>query len=325
MARTLRAERSLKHLSPDIIEPNPENPRIVFRQEEMESLMVSIDKHGIQVPLTVYMDNGRYFLLDGERRWRCARKLNLETVPALVQPKPTELENLVLMYNIHALREQWDYFTIASKLERIILLFEAENGERPGEVTLSELTGLSRGAIRRCYLLLDLPDQFKEMILSELDLPKSQQKLSEDFFIEMERSLKTVSTRLPRYSDHLDEIRSVLIDKFKRGIIPAVTDFRQLSKMATAIEGLGIPQSHVIRSMDRIFSKNDYSIKNGFSDTVSFEYEEKKIVRYASSLLDFFEDFDIESDPSDLDDNLLEKLKELYKILGVFLKAEDAP
>lgn len=325
MARTLRPERSLKHLSPDIIEPNPENPRIVFRQEEMESLMVSIDKHGIQVPLTVYMDNGRYFLLDGERRWRCARKLNLETVPALVQPKPTELENLVLMYNIHALREQWDYFTIASKLERIILLFEAENGERPGEVTLSELTGLSRGAIRRCYLLLDLPDQFKKMILSELDLPKSQQKLSEDFFIEMERSLKTVSTRLPRYSDHLDEIRSVLIDKFKRGIIPAVTDFRQLSKMATAIEGLGIPQSHVIHSMDKIFSKNDYSIKNGFSDTVSFEYEEKKIVRYASSLLDFFEDFDIESDPSDLDDNLLEKLKELYKILGVFLKAEDAP
>ena len=92
--------------------------------------------------------------------------------------------------------------------------------------------------------------------------------------------------------------------------------------MAIAIEGLGIPQSHVIRSMDKIFSKNDYSIKNGFSDTVSFEYEEKKIVRYASSLLDFFEDFDIESDPSDLDDNLLEKL---YKILGVFLKAEDAP
>ncbi len=44
----------LKHIPPSQIEKNPENPRVIFRQEEMEQLLTSIDKHGIQVPLAVY-------------------------------------------------------------------------------------------------------------------------------------------------------------------------------------------------------------------------------------------------------------------------------
>lgn len=99
--------KSLKMIAPGDISPNPENPRLIFRQEEMESLLLSIDRYGIQVPITVYLDGGRYYLLDGERRWRCAGKLGLKSIPAIVQAKPTELQNLVLMYNIHALREQW--------------------------------------------------------------------------------------------------------------------------------------------------------------------------------------------------------------------------
>ena len=46
--------RKLAHLAPGEIDKNPENPRLIFRQEEMESLLVSINEHGIQVPLTVY-------------------------------------------------------------------------------------------------------------------------------------------------------------------------------------------------------------------------------------------------------------------------------
>ena len=49
------------------------------------------------------------------------------------------------MYNIHALREQWDYFTIASKLVRVIELFGSERGRQRNEVELSNETGLSRG------------------------------------------------------------------------------------------------------------------------------------------------------------------------------------
>ena len=68
MTNTKRATGKLAQLSPRKIDRNPENPRLIFRQEEMESLMVSIDTYGIQVPLTVYQEGKAYRLIDGERR-----------------------------------------------------------------------------------------------------------------------------------------------------------------------------------------------------------------------------------------------------------------
>ena len=140
MSTSKRSPGKLAQISPQKIRRNPDNPRLIFRQEEMESLLVSINTHGIQVPLTVFREGDSFCLIDGERRWRCALNLNLNTVPALVQEKPTELENLLLMYNIHALREQWDYFTIATKLTRVKELFFEEYGHEPNEAELSEET-----------------------------------------------------------------------------------------------------------------------------------------------------------------------------------------
>ncbi|SFI18254.1 ParB-like nuclease domain-containing protein [Methylobacterium brachiatum] len=283
--------------------------------------MRSIDSYGIQVPLTVYHEGDNYYLIDGERRWRCARKLNLATVPVLVQAKPTELENLVLMYNIHALREQWDYYTIASKLERVIDLYERENGSKPNEITLSELTGLTRGAIRRCQLLLDLPDRFKVMLMEELNKPKSQQRLSEDLFIEMEKSLKAVTRRIPEYNDRIEDIRDTLVDKFQNNVISAVTDFRQLSKIATAVEGLGIAQNTARRALDQIFDPGKkVSIRQAYSDTVEFEYGEKKASRYVTSLISFLEDVSSEDKVEDLDNELLQELESLYVKLQKLLR-----
>lgn len=314
------AKQSLRHLSPGEVRPNPENPRLVFRQEEMESLMLSIDRHGIQVPITVYRDGTHYTLIDGERRWRCAQKLNLKTIPALVQEKPSELENLVLMYNIHALREQWDYYTIASKLERVMDLYDRENGYLPNEIILSELTGLTRGAIRRCQLLIDLPDRFKDMLVLELDKPKTQQRLSEDFFIEMERSLKTVVARLPDYEPQLEVIRDTLISKFQSGTISAVTDFRQLSKIATAIDGLGLAQREARRALDQVFDpSHTTSIRDAYAQAVEFEYVEKKAIRFARSLVDFIDEVEREHRRADLDDEVLESFTRLHEILSRIL------
>lgn len=320
MMADTRKRQTLKNLSPSQVQPNPENPRLVFRQEEMESLMLSIDKHGIQVPITVFLDGDTYTLLDGERRWRCAQKLNLKSIPAIVQEKPTELENLVLMYNIHALREQWDYFTIASKLERVMSLYEEENGQLPNEIILSELTGLTRGAIRRCQLLIELPPRFKEMLLEELDRPKLQQRLSEDFFIEMERSLKTVVNRLPDYEPRIEEMRDTLIEKFKNGTIAAVTDFRQLAKIATAVDGLGIAQSQAKRALDSVFDrKRKTSIRDAYEDAVQFEYLERRITRSVSSLITFIEDVESESQQDELDEDLVASLTELHETLSRIL------
>lgn len=319
MATELNTQR-LRNLPTADIYPNPENPRLVFRQEEMESLMRSIDSFGIQVPITVYREGSSYFLIDGERRWRCAKKLNLKSIPSIVQPKPTELQNLILMYNIHALREQWDYYTIASKLERIIELYEIENGERPNEIILSEITGLTRGAIRRCELLLGLPERFKDLLIEELGKPKAQQRLTEDFFIEMEKSLKTVRRRITEYEPRVDEIRDALVHKFRTNVISAVTDFRQLSKIATAVEGLGVAQKTAKRVLDRIFDPNDrLTIKEAYSATVEFEYGERKAHRYINSLSQFLDEISADNRSDVLTQELLDELESLYQKLELLL------
>src|ERR1041384_38610 len=160
----------LREIAPDKIRRNPDNPRIFFRDQELDALTASIKRYGIQVPITVYAERSHFVLIDGERRWRCATKLNLRSIPALVKPKPSPLENLLLMFNIHALREQWDYLTIARKLPNVIELFQAENDRDPTEIELSELTGLTRGQIRRCKFLLDLPDKYRRLLEKELAL-----------------------------------------------------------------------------------------------------------------------------------------------------------
>src|SRR2546425_2706050 len=138
------AHSDLRDIEVDRIDRNPDNPRLVFRSGELEALTESIRRHGVQVPISVYQEGRRYILIDGERRWRSSIKLNRKTIPALIQEKPDGLTNVLLMFNIHALREQWDLLTIALKLPHVIKLLTARNGKEPSERELSDETGLLR-------------------------------------------------------------------------------------------------------------------------------------------------------------------------------------
>ena len=67
------------------VEPNPDQPRQRFDEEELQALADSITEHGIIQPLTVReMPNGYYQIIAGERRWRAARIAELSEVPAVV-------------------------------------------------------------------------------------------------------------------------------------------------------------------------------------------------------------------------------------------------
>lgn len=275
----METSSQLKQLDVDLIDANPENPRIVFRQSEMDSLLVSIKKYGVQVPVAVYREGGRYRLIDGERRWRVSKKLNLRTIPAIVQDKPTTLGNLLMMFNIHALREQWDLFTIANKLTRVMELLLPQYGREPNESELSEETGLPRGTIRRCRLLIDLPDRYKSVILDELEKPKPRQKLTEDFFIEMEVALKTVRRNSPfAMSGQIDEIRDNLIRKYEQGLIRNIVDFRKVAKLATSPKNLDYSQQDAENALNKIFYDKNAGIDQVFSNTVGALYEEKRLI-----------------------------------------------
>jgi len=80
------AEKSAYQLLPIYkVEPNPDQPRTSFDEEELQALADSIEVHGIIQPLTVReMPNGYYQIIAGERRWRAARIANLSEVPAVI-------------------------------------------------------------------------------------------------------------------------------------------------------------------------------------------------------------------------------------------------
>ncbi len=80
------AEKSAYQLLPIYkVEPNPDQPRQDFDEEELQALADSITEHGIIQPLTVReLNSGYYQIIAGERRWRAARLANLSEVPAVI-------------------------------------------------------------------------------------------------------------------------------------------------------------------------------------------------------------------------------------------------
>lgn len=300
----MESTAQLRQLDIDLIEPNPENPRIVFRQSEMDSLLISIKKLGVQVPIAVYKEGSRFILIDGERRWRVCKKLNLSTIPAIVQQKPSPLDNLLMMFNIHALREQWDLFTIANKITRVMDLLFDQYGRDLNEIELSEETGLARGTIRRCRLLIELPDQYKSMILDELEKPKPKQKITEDFFIEMEAALKTVRRNAPTVlRGDLNEVRDNLIQKYKNGLIRNIVDFRKVAKLATSPKNVEFPERAAQEALSKIFYSSNAGIDQVFAATVSDLYEEKRLISNVHNIIFYIENLK----PSEREDQDIRK------------------
>ena len=67
------------------VEPNPNQPRHDFDEEELQNLSDSIAEHGVVQPLTVrQLESGYYQIIAGERRWRAARMAGLNEIPAVI-------------------------------------------------------------------------------------------------------------------------------------------------------------------------------------------------------------------------------------------------
>lgn len=68
------------------IQPNANQPRTQFDDESIKELAVSIKRYGIIQPLVVTpTEHNNYQIIAGERRWRAAKQLGLERVPAVIR------------------------------------------------------------------------------------------------------------------------------------------------------------------------------------------------------------------------------------------------
>jgi len=77
--------QELQHLPLDLIEPNPSQPRRYFDEGALEALASSVGERGVLQPVLVRpLEDGKYQLVAGERRWRAAELAGLQTIPALI-------------------------------------------------------------------------------------------------------------------------------------------------------------------------------------------------------------------------------------------------
>lgn len=218
-------DTKLEELKVEEISPNPENPRQVFHQSTDDRLANSIDAKGILVPLYVYREDGEtgYTLIDGERRWRQAQRLGIDTVPALVRStKPDDAENIIEMFNIHLVRAQWDEMPTALALQKVI--------ERTGQEDLDELkrlTGLSKEKIKDFRLILDLPERYQDLIRDGVPM---------NLFVEIEENvIRPLARQRPKLWENLsaDGVRDSFLQKREAG---ALTDIVELRKMRPIIK-----------------------------------------------------------------------------------------
>jgi len=277
---------SLIQIDPDLIRANPDNPRLVFRESEMNQLLESIRTVGIQVPLTVYADGKHWVLIDGERRWRCARRLNLPNVPALVQPKPGKLENILMMFNIHNVRTDWDLMPMALKMAEVRDMLVAQ-GKTARPRDLAGLTGVTLPTVSRALELLDLPPRYQTMLLQEAEKPREEQVITPDVFIEVNKSRRVVASYAPEVFDRVThgEYLDSMIKKYTSGVVKNVVNYRDVSKMARA-ERAGADTRSVVPVIVKLVKDPALSVSEAYEQTVRAAYDIRDISTRSDALLE---------------------------------------
>ena len=140
------------------VEPNPDQPRRDFDEEELEALAESITVHGIIQPLTVReLPGGYYQIIAGERRWRAARMANLQEVPVvIVEADDRKAMELALIENLQ--RQDLNPVEEALGYRSLMEEYGMTQEEAAGRV------GKSRPAVANALRLLNLSEEVLEKL-----------------------------------------------------------------------------------------------------------------------------------------------------------------
>ena len=140
------------------VEPNKNQPRQDFDEEELQALAESITVHGVIQPVTVReLESGYYQIIAGERRWRAARMANLTEIPAvIIEADDKKAMELALIENLqrqdlNPVEEAMGYHTLMADYG----LTQEDTAARVGK---------SRPAVANALRLLSLPPEVLLMV-----------------------------------------------------------------------------------------------------------------------------------------------------------------
>ena len=161
-------------LPTDSLEPNPLQPRRSFDPQAMEELRNSIAQHGILEPLLVRpLAAGRYQIVVGERRWRCAQDLGLETVPAIIRRlSDQEAFQLSLVENLQR-------SNLSPIEEARAYQYMLDSGMAQNQQQIAEMLGIAPQRVSEKLRLLDLPEPIQERVSPREEADLSAGTISE--------------------------------------------------------------------------------------------------------------------------------------------------
>lgn len=140
------------------INPNLNQPRSVFDDEKIIELAQSIKEHGVLQPIILRPTGGQYQIVAGERRFRAAKLLNLDTIPAVIKDlNDAETASIALVENI-----QREDLTAIEEARAYKKLMEINNLKQED---LAKQLGKAQSTIANKIRLLNLPDQIQNAVL----------------------------------------------------------------------------------------------------------------------------------------------------------------
>jgi len=164
---------NLSEVRMDDIQPNPNQPRSEFDDDNLQELANSIRQIGLVQPITLRdMGDGTYTIIAGERRWRACQRVGLTTIPAYIRTVDDEnMLEMALVENIQ--REDLTAIEVALAYQNLIERYSLTQDQ------LSEKVGKNRATIANYLRLLKLPASVQMALRKrELDMGHARALLS---------------------------------------------------------------------------------------------------------------------------------------------------
>ncbi len=135
----------------DDIIPNKNQPRKQFLDSEIDALADSIKQNGLLQPiLTRKLENGKYEIVAGERRYRASKKAGLKEIPVFVKTL-SDKDVLILSIIENVQREDLTPIEEAKAYQLMISDYKVTQQE------VSEAVSKSRATVANMIRLLKLP------------------------------------------------------------------------------------------------------------------------------------------------------------------------
>ena len=155
-----KVENKTNNLSLTEIVPNKYQPRKNFDEENLNDLVNSIKERGVIQPIIVRksdLDNSKYEIIAGERRWLAAQKAGLHDIPVVVTDAD-DLKSLEFAIVENVQRHDLNPLEEAQGYKRLINEFAYDQDK------VSKFIGKSRSYISNSLRLLNLPKEVLDFV-----------------------------------------------------------------------------------------------------------------------------------------------------------------